>query len=648
MSAPDPTPIDLASQPDFGLGPHHVSPSTREIAGAGTSVTLEPRVMQVLVALAERRGQTVSRDYLIARCWAGVVVGEDSIQRCIARLRKTADALGGFAIETLTRVGYRLHEGRRSAANVQVEPRGSSPLLAVLPFDNLSEDPGLAYLADGVAEDILHTIARTSTIAAVGRTSSFQFRGAAKVVAQIGATLGVSHILDGSVRRAGPRVRVSAHLMEVGDQTMLWSDRFDGLVEDRFALQDQVAAAVVGVLRGTFHASRDSRPADRESLEASDVAMRIRDLIGTPTFLRDHGGRELLARLESTVSPQSADAWALIATAQAALRWTADGADESRLRQQARAAAERALAIDPWCGEAHKALYLLEPPAGTFAAIETRLLRACETVPTNGEIHWALFQLSLAMGRIDAAATHAEVAYRVDPLRPPNVTAYAVSLHAADQIAFALDLLEDAVERWPDDPSVLAIAAWGAATVADMERVDRLLVRHQPDRYSAAAKASTERVFLTVRAYRNPESQARNLLLDRFNQDAADGRPRFSVMAACANLEADVEALYAAISPGALESLHRPEARLGLLDGLAHLFLPVNRRLRESPRFVELCRGLGLVDYWKTTGRWPDCAGELEQRYGFKRLVQSGVGLRMASTTTTSNGARDDSSLSPS
>lgn len=281
--------------------------------------------------------------------------------------------------------------------------------------------------------------------------------------------------------------------------------------------------------------------------------------VGEVGLLRDHGGRELLARLESTVCPQSADAWALIATAQAALRWTAEDGDESRLRQQARTAAERALAIDPWCGEAHKALYLLQPPAGAFAAKEAALLRACEAAPTNGEIHWALVQLLLGLGRLDAAATHAELAHRVDPLRPPNVMAYALSLHSAGQAALALDLFEDAVARWPDDPSVLAIAAWAAATAGAMERVDRLLVHYQPDRYSTAARSTTSRAFLAIEAYRRPGSNACDRLVERFHQDVAEGRPRFSVMAACANLGADVDALYGAIPPASLQRLHRPD-----------------------------------------------------------------------------------------
>ncbi len=605
--------IDLSTELSFALGPHLVRPSAREIAAGAQRITLEPRVMQVLVALAQQRGETVSRDRLIARCWGGAVVGEDSVQRCIGRLRKVADTIGGFEIETLSRIGYRLHANPSSPPDA-AEARQSTPLLAVLPFDNLSEDPGLSYLADGVAEDILQTIARTSTITAIGRTSSFQFRGAAKVVATIGETLGATHILDGSVRRAGPRVRVSAHLMEVSDQTMLWSDRFDGTMDDLFSLQDLVAVAVVGALRGTFHNPRHVRPVDAQ---ATDVAMRIRDLLNTPTFLRDHGGRELVARLEASITPQSAEAWALVATAQAAARWTADESDEARLRQQAQAAIDRALAIDPWCGEAHKARYLLAPPAGHFVETEARLLEACRAVPRNGEVQWALFQFRMTVGRIREAATHAEAAYRVDPLRAPNVTACGVVLDATGATGLALRLMDDAVARWPDDPTVLALATWAAATAGDLPRANRLLVHHRPERYTEAALASTDRALFMADSYRRSTTEVLERTRDRVLQDVQSGLPRFSLVAHWANMGGDLDTIFAAIPSAVLAPLGAMSGRLGLLDGLAHLFLPVNARLRQSPRFVEFCRALGLIEYWEASGHWPDCATEVAPYYDF-------------------------------
>src|SRR5262245_573574 len=111
MKAPEPLPpIDLARTPDFSLGSLRVRPSSREVSADNASEQLEPRVMQVLVALANRRGEVVSRDDLIAQCWDGRVVGEDAVNRCTGRLRKLSQAHGGFTLETIARVGYRLTE----------------------------------------------------------------------------------------------------------------------------------------------------------------------------------------------------------------------------------------------------------------------------------------------------------------------------------------------------------------------------------------------------------------------------------------------------------------------------------------------------------------------------------------------------------
>jgi hypothetical protein len=147
--------------------------------------------------------------------------------------------------------------------------------------------------------------------------------------------------------------------------------------------------------------------------------------------------------------------------------------------------------------------------------------------------------------------------------------------------------------------------------------VDRLLAHHRPERYSPAARASTDPTFFMARAYRRPGPDALESAWQRVREDLAAGRPRFSLVALCANLGADLDALYNAADTPLLATLRASDGRLGLLDGLAHLFLPVNARWRQTPRFVELCRRLGLVDYWNVTGRWPDCAIEVAPRYDF-------------------------------
>ncbi|MGH6878977.1 MAG: winged helix-turn-helix domain-containing tetratricopeptide repeat protein, partial [Rhizomicrobium sp.] len=212
-----------------------------------------PRVMQVLTLLARRRGEVVSRDDLIALCWGGRSVSEDAINRSIAGVRRLADLSGEFLIETVRRVGYRLEQAASPVEAVPVAPSSTGGVvLAVLAFDNLSSDSRMAYFSEGVSEEILQTVTRTAELVVIGRGSSFQFRGADKAAARIALVLNATHVLDGSVRRSGNRVRISASLIECASETTLWSRSFDRELSDVFALQDEIAAAVAAALKVAF------------------------------------------------------------------------------------------------------------------------------------------------------------------------------------------------------------------------------------------------------------------------------------------------------------------------------------------------------------------------------------------------------------
>jgi TolB-like protein len=148
------------------------------------------------------------------------------------------------AIETVARVGYRLDE----IATVRADATAAEALLAVLPFDNLSDETDLAHFCEGVTEEILQAVAGGTTLKVIGGAASFRFRGPLKAVRHVADELNATHVLDGSVRRCGQRVRVSAHLIECENQTILWTHRFDRELADPFALQDAVAEAIAAAL----------------------------------------------------------------------------------------------------------------------------------------------------------------------------------------------------------------------------------------------------------------------------------------------------------------------------------------------------------------------------------------------------------------
>jgi TolB-like protein len=605
-------PIDLARTADFSLGHAHIRPSARQVKAGDVLESLEPRVMQVLVLLAQSAGRTVSRDTMIERCWGGVIVGEDAVQRCIGRLRKVAETTGAFEIVTLSRVGYRLN-----AHAIDAGPAKPERLVAVLPFDNLSNDPSFDYFAEGVAEEILQSIARSSSIKVIGRTSSFQFRGPQKVVARIAQDLGATHILDGSVRRSGQQLGVAAHLMEVAEQTMLWADRFDGSTDAPFVLQDDVARKAVEALAGTF---RDAVPNNAVAGAGFDALLKLRQILHRSSF---GGDDEAVIVAVEKLTPDSAEAWAIIANVRAAQRWTTSSTSEPELRAAARAAAERALQLDVNCGAAHKALFLLEPPAGRFLAQESRLERALAANPEDSELLWSLYFHYLAVGRLKRSAQLAEEAYRVDPLQPRGVIAYANSLYTAGLPQQSLALMQHAVDRWPTDATVFAITVWTAAVEGKQEFARALLQANWRSRYAERSYPLIERAVHAAEGILTDPARLLQQTRTRMEQAVRAGQVEISLTGLLAFLGMDLDMLYDLVDRMPVEQLRAPGHVLGPLDGLSHLFLRVNSRLRTTARFVTLCERLGLVDYWRDSGQWPDCVDEVTPYYDFKAVAET-------------------------
>src|SRR5206468_41417 len=182
----------------------------------------EPRVMQVLVALAKADGGIVTRDELLESCWNGAVVGEDAIDRVIGRIRRLAERFEGFRLETVTKVGYRLL--RRDAAKAAPAP-ADGPSICVLPFLNMSDDPQQAYFSDGMTEDVITDLSKVSTLTVLARTTSFSLRQDSAAAPELADRLGVSHLLEGSVRKAGGRVRVTAQLIDGATGAHPWAER---------------------------------------------------------------------------------------------------------------------------------------------------------------------------------------------------------------------------------------------------------------------------------------------------------------------------------------------------------------------------------------------------------------------------------------
>ena len=265
----------------------------RELYRATSLISVEPKVFDLLVYVIRNRDHVVSKDDLIATIWNGRIVSESALTTCINAARTALGDSGEVQrlIKTLPRKGIRFvgivreEEGKPAAVAPTVaipEPSHPSlalpdkPSIAVLPFENLSGDPGQEYFADGMVEDIITALSRMRWLFVIARNSSFTYKGCAVDVRQVGRELGVRYVLEGSVRKAGNRVRIAGQLIDASTGTNMWADRFEGQLEDIFDLQDQVTASVVGAIAPKLEQAEIERAQRKptENLDAYDHFLR--------------------------------------------------------------------------------------------------------------------------------------------------------------------------------------------------------------------------------------------------------------------------------------------------------------------------------------------------------------------------------------
>lgn len=242
----------------------------------GRPVPVGGRGAALLATLVEAEGEVVTRAELLNAAWPGQVVEERNLTVQIATLRKAMGEMpeGQNPIRTVSRVGYRLLLDAPPPA-IEAFP-SVRPSVAVLPFANLSPDPELSYFADGMTEDLITALSRFKSFAVVARSSSFAFKDSAVSVHEIARILGVRYLVEGSVRRSGKRMRVSARLSDAASDTQLWGETFDGALGDVFDMQDRITEAAVGLVEphiteAEIERSRRKHP---ESLDAYDHFLR--------------------------------------------------------------------------------------------------------------------------------------------------------------------------------------------------------------------------------------------------------------------------------------------------------------------------------------------------------------------------------------
>ncbi len=255
------------------FGPFRVDPQRGVLVRDGQAVAVGQKGMALLLALIAAGDKAVSKGDLLEAGWPGTSVEEGNLTVQIAGLRKALGPGPGGAewIVTVPRVGYRLVRAEMALPEVAVKPS-----LAVLPFANLSGDAAQDYFADGVVEDIITALSKFKSFAVIARNSSFTYKGRAVDVRQVGEELGVRYVLEGSIRRAGDRLRISAQLVECENGQHIWAEQFDGRTEDVFDFQDRITESVATVAEPHIQTaelarSRRERPG---SIAAYDLYLR--------------------------------------------------------------------------------------------------------------------------------------------------------------------------------------------------------------------------------------------------------------------------------------------------------------------------------------------------------------------------------------
>jgi TolB-like protein/Tfp pilus assembly protein PilF len=403
-----------------------VDTALHRVIVAGAPRDLEPKSFRLLQFLIEHRDHVVSKEEILAAIWDGSVVSDNALSRAIAQIRKVIgdDSKQPSYLETVPKVGYRLiaevepqavHANTVAAASFAARGRSAreanEPSIAVLPFANLSADKENEYFADGLAEEILNSLARISELKVIARTSSFAFRGKEQGVVTIAAALNVRYVLEGSVRRAGARIRVTAQLIDAGDGRHLWSERYDCEVTDVFAIQNEIGEAISAALR-----LRLAPPVKPVNLEAYQLHLKGRYYLLQLTQESLANARACFERARA-IDPRYAAAHSALAEHHHTVYVMGLEPAETQV-PLARAAAEQALMIDPDHSEAHSILAALANTIDyQWEAAEALHRRALAVEPVASIVWhrlviWHLFPL----GRVDEAETQLRTALASDPL----------------------------------------------------------------------------------------------------------------------------------------------------------------------------------------------------------------------------------------
>jgi adenylate cyclase len=392
------------------------------------------------------------------------------------------------------------------AASASRAARATSKLsICVLPFTNISDDPQQEYFSDGISEDIITDLSKVSALSVVSRNTAFTFKGKSIDVPHIARQLGVSHVLEGSVRKAGNRLRITAQLIDATHDDHIWAERYDRDLTDIFALQDEISEAIVKALRLKLLPEEKKAIEQRgtTNLEAYNLYLMAKRhwVAGNAGDPRREETVLRLSRRASQIDPNYASAWSLIATAQFSLRFNRGRAGDDGL-----AAAERALELDPTLAEPHAVKAMLLATSGRRDDAFNEMERALGLDPESDQVNSHAASLCYQAKRFEDAVRYfakAAALNEADFASPAMLQSACTALGdkegARAAAKLTLSRIEKVVAQDPNNGHAMANGACALAALGDgvraREWVDRALLI-DPDnlqmRYNLACTFSTD------------------------------------------------------------------------------------------------------------------------------------------------------------
>ena len=430
----------------FSFDNHILDTELRELRRGGQFVAVQPQVFDLLVYLLKNRTRVASRDDLIALVWGGRIVSDSTLD---SRINAARNAIGdnGKAqklIKTIPRKGVRFvgavnehldrHPPVAGVLKQNGEPRRALPLpdrpaIAVLPFSNMSGDPEQEYFSDGISEDIITALSKLRWFFVIARNSSFVYKGKAAPMKQVAGELGVGYVVEGSVRKSGERVRITAQLNDVTTGSHIWAERYDRDLADVFAVQDEITESIVAAIEPKLYAAENFRARRKQpdNMDAWDLVMRALSHYWRVTR-QDNVVAQALLEKAIAIDPNYGQALGLLATSHtfsAHMGWE-DMATAAPSAEHAALAAIHADGEDPWAHCALGCVYLFTRRFDdSLAEFELAL-----KLNPNFSLAQGYYGLALSYcGRGEDAIAAAQRALRLSPRDPFSAVYYGIAAY---------------------------------------------------------------------------------------------------------------------------------------------------------------------------------------------------------------------------